>query len=166
MALLAGSPAPGQERAGLRVATFSCDATPPAGGHPLIWLTPVKTVEDPLLAKGIVLDDGRPCYVLCAVDWCGLCNSSHALFRGKLAAAVGTGVARVQVQCVHQHTAPSTDGDAQRLLDKEADPPKYVDFKFLDELTEFRAPVETAMMRAIKAALDPAGLMNRGKFLG
>jgi hypothetical protein len=136
LSLSAASPAPGQAAAGLRVATFSCDVTPPLGGHPLIWLTPVKTVEDPLLAKGVVLDDGRHRYVLCAVDWCGLCNSSHELFRRKLAAAVGTDRARVEVHCVHQHTAPYTDGDAQQLLNKEADPPKYVDFKFLDQLTD------------------------------
>lgn len=35
-----------------------------------------------------------------------------------------------------------------------------------DELDAFRAPVETRMMRAIKQAMDPGDLMNRGKFLG
>ncbi|MBN1589148.1 MAG: hypothetical protein JW888_06515, partial [Pirellulales bacterium] len=64
-----------------RVATFECDVTPPLHGHPLIWVTPVETVETPLLAKGIVIDDGVNRYVLCAVDWCGLCNSSYELFR-------------------------------------------------------------------------------------
>jgi hypothetical protein len=54
----------GQERprnasAGLRLATFCCDVTPPVDGHPLIWVLPMKTVEDPLLAKGVVLDDGN-----------------------------------------------------------------------------------------------------------
>jgi len=42
--------------------------TPPVGGHPLIWVTPVATVEDPLLAKGVVLDQGDRRFVLCAVD--------------------------------------------------------------------------------------------------
>ena len=42
---------------GLRVATFRCDVSPPLGGHPLIWLTPAKSIEDPLWAKGIVLED-------------------------------------------------------------------------------------------------------------
>jgi len=120
----------------LRVATFSCDVTPPAGGQPLIWVTPVETVEEPLLAKGVILDDGQQRCVLCAVDWCGLCNSSHLLFRSKLAKAVGTDVSRVGVQCVHQHTAPYVDGDAQRLLDRTQSPPRYVDLKFLDELTD------------------------------
>lgn len=131
-----GSAVCGADDRPLRVATFRCDVTPPPGGHPLIWVTPVETVEDPLLAKGIVIDDGRRRYVLCAVDWCGLCNSSHLLFRRKIASAAGTDVSRVAVHCVHQHTAPYTDGDAQRLLDKQDGPPKYVDFKFLDQLTD------------------------------
>jgi hypothetical protein len=118
------------------VATFSCDVTPPVGGQPLIWTTQVATVEDPLWAKGIVLDDGQSRYVLCAVDWCGLCNSSHRLFRSKLAAAVGTDVSRVMLHCVHQHTAPYVDGDAQRLLDQTSKPVRYVDLKFLDEVSD------------------------------
>ncbi len=120
----------------LRLATFQCDVTPPAGGHPLIWVVPVKEVEDPLLAKGIVLDDGHARIVLCAVDWCGLCNSTYDLFREKIAAAAKTQVSRVAVHCVHQHTAPYTDGDAQRLLDQHENSPKYVDFRFLDEVTD------------------------------
>ncbi|MBN2477582.1 MAG: hypothetical protein JXB62_23445 [Pirellulales bacterium] len=122
--------------AGLRLATFCCDVTPPPGGHPLIWVTPLETVEDPLLAKGVVLDDGLRRYVLCAVDWCGLCNSSHELFCRKIAAAAETDVARVAVHCVHQHTAPYTDGDAQKLLDQTGLAQSYVDFAFLDEVTD------------------------------
>jgi len=125
-----------ETRSPLRVATFSCDVTPLAGGQPLIWVTPVATVEDPLLAKGVILDDGCTRCVVCAVDWCGLCNSSHLLFRTKLAAAVGTDVSRVAVQCVHQHTAPYVDGDAQKLLDRTPSPPRYVDPVFLEKVTD------------------------------
>ncbi len=127
---------PAQDAAPVRVATFCCDVTPPLGGHPIIWLKPLATVEDPLWAKGIVLEQGDQRYVICAVDWCGLCNSSHRLFREKIAAAAGVAVSRVAVQTVHQHTAPYTDGDAQRLLDQTGAPLRYVDFKFLDEVTD------------------------------
>lgn len=119
-----------------RVATFQSDVTPPVGGHPLIWVTPVKEVEDPLLAKGIVLDDGKKRIVLCTVDWCGLCNSSHRLFCEKIARAAQTPVANVAVHSVHQHTAPYTDGDAQRLLEPFEGLPLYVDFAYLDEVTD------------------------------
>ena len=120
----------------LRIATFSCDVTPPVDGHPLIWVTAVKEVETPLLAKGIVLDDGQERYVLCALDWCGLCNSSHDLVRDKIAAAAGVDAKHVAVHTLHQHTAPYTDGDAQRLLDQFDDLPLYVDFEFLDQVTD------------------------------
>ena len=125
-----------ETRSPLRVATFTCDVTPTPGSQPLIWVTPVATVEDPLLAKGVILEDGSTRCVICAVDWCGLCNSSHLLFRTKLAAAVGTDVGRVAVQCVHQHTAPYVDGDAQRLLDRLPSPPHYVDHAFLERVTD------------------------------
>jgi hypothetical protein len=143
----------------LRLATFACDVTPPPGGHPLIWVTPVETVEDPLLAKGIVLDDGRQRYVLCSVDWCGLCNSSHALFRRKIAAAADTDVSRVAVHCVHQHTAPYTDGDAQRLLDTQHEPPKYVDFDFLEEVTDRLA----VAVKESLARLEPFDRIGTGQ---
>lgn len=155
----ASHPAWGQPAPQLRVATFSCDVTPPPGGHPLIWVTPVKTVEDPLLAKGIILDDGQKRYVLCAVDWCGLCNSSHDLFRRKLAGAVETDVARVEVHCVHQHTAPYTDGDAQRLLAHEANLPTYVDFEFLEQLTDRLA----ASAKAALAHFEPFDRVGTGQ---
>ena len=40
----------------LHLATFRCDVTPPAG-HPLCggWIEPVRAVDDPLRALGVVL---------------------------------------------------------------------------------------------------------------
>ena len=48
-------------RPDVRVAAFSADVTPPLG-HPLCggWILPLAAVDDPLLAKGIVLADGSP----------------------------------------------------------------------------------------------------------
>ena len=42
---------------GLRVATFCCDITPPLG-QPMFSGDVIRAVEQPLLAKGIVLEDG------------------------------------------------------------------------------------------------------------
>lgn len=147
----------GLPAAGLRLATFRCDATPPLGGHPLIWLVKVEKVEDPLLAKGVVLDDGAHRYVLCAMDWCGLCNSSHSLLVKKIAAAAGTDASRVELHTVHQHTAPYTDSDAQKLLDRCQDPPAYVDLKFMEQLgNRLAAAVSDAVGRL--APFDQVGV--------
>ncbi len=118
----------------LRLARFRADVTP-ALGEPLIWVTPAAKVEDPLWAKGVILEGGGARYVLCAVDWCGLGGATHLLFRRRLAAAAGTEVARVAVQAVHQHTAPYIDGDAYRLLEKLPAPPLRMSARFLEEVT-------------------------------
>ncbi|MGQ9505675.1 MAG: hypothetical protein ACUVQG_12870 [Thermogutta sp.] len=115
-----------------RIATFRCDVTPPADGQPLIWLVPVKEVETPLEARGIVLDDGQRRYVLCAMDWCAVCNSTHEMLQNALAEGAETRPEYVALHTVHQHTAPYTDGDAQRLLDEVNAGIRYVDFQFLD----------------------------------
>ena len=99
----------------LRVATFRCDVTPPLG-EPMICCDALKTVESPLLAKGIVLEANGQRYILCAVDWCELCNEAYDSMRGKIAEAAGTKASHVALQTVHQHTAPVVDTSAQKLL--------------------------------------------------
>jgi hypothetical protein len=121
------------EAAQLRVATFRCDVTPPLGylTYPPVFRA-LEKIEHPLLAKGIVLDDGGRRYVLCAIDWCGLCNSTYDLFRRKVAEGAGTDPTRVALHTVHQHTAPLADNDAYRLLLQSKDPPACPDLKFFD----------------------------------
>lgn len=99
----------------LRVATFRCDVTPPLG-EPMISCDIIRTIDNPLLAKGIVLESDGQRYVLCAVDWCELCNGSYDSLRRKLAVASGTRTEYVALQTVHQHTAPLVDIEAQRIL--------------------------------------------------
>ena len=125
------------EAAELRVATFRCDVTPPLGfvTFPPTF-KPLETIEHPLLAKGIVLDDGQRRYVLCAIDWCTLCNSTHDLFRRKLAEGAGTDPARVAVHTVHQHTAPTADNDAYRMLLQTKDPPACPDLGFFEKMAD------------------------------
>jgi len=119
----------------LRVATFRCDVTPRLG-EPLIWTTPAIKIEDRQWAKGIVLEDGEARYVLCAVDWCGVCDGTELLFRSKIASAARTDVSRVAVHSVHQHTAPYVDGDAYKLLESIPNPPLRFSEKSLDRLTD------------------------------
>ncbi len=132
----------------LSVATFSCDVTPPLG-HPLCggWIQPLKSVDDPLLAKGVVLADGDKRYVLCSVDWCLLQTAAHDLFRRKIAAAANTPESRVAVHTVHQHNAPIADIRAQQLLDAAPNPPSHLSIGFSEEVTDRLAV-------AVRAACD------------
>ncbi len=101
------------------VATFRADITPPLG-HPLLggWIKPVRSVADPLEARGLLLlGFGRP-VLFVALDWCELRNDAYDYWRDALARAAGTTRERVILACVHQHDAPYADLTAQRLMDQ------------------------------------------------
>ncbi|APZ91411.1 hypothetical protein Fuma_00999 [Fuerstiella marisgermanici] len=113
-ATLVWSPACAAE---LKVAVFSTDVTPPLGdGIGIGFVKQFVEVEQPLLAKGFVLKSDSGTFVICAIDYCGLCNDSYELFRNKIAAAANTTPQNVAVQSLHQHTAPVLDANARRIL--------------------------------------------------
>src|SRR5690242_15458513 len=85
----------------LRISVFQADATPPLG-TPVAYAL-ARKIEDPLTARGIVLQGiGKP-IVLCAVDWISIANGGHDVWREHLARAVETSVDRVTVHVLHQH---------------------------------------------------------------
>lgn len=130
-----------------RIATFRAGATPDLG-EPLIWVTPAAGVDDPLWAKGVVLESGGARYVLCAVDWCGIGGRTHHMLREKIAAGAGTAGARVALQTVHQHTAPYIDGDAYALLAGLPSPPLRMSEAYLARLGErLAAAAREAVLR-------------------
>ena len=147
------------EEARLRVATFRCDVTPPVGEAIYSSYQPLAVVEHPLLAKGIVLEDAGRRYVLCAVDWCELCNSTHLLFRSEMAAAAETDVSCVAVQTVHQHTAPMGDADAFKLLEEVENPPPHLPVAFFDEVAGRLA----VAVRQSLGRLEPFDAFGKGK---
>ena len=116
-----------------RLATFCCDVTPPLGTPIYSGYKPLEVIEQPLLAKGVVLDDGEHRYVLCCVDWCEICNSTHTLFRRSVAEATGAGLEHVAIQTVHQHTAPMGDIDTSKLLESLNSPPPHTPSSFFEE---------------------------------
>ncbi|MCS6849631.1 MAG: hypothetical protein NZ700_00500, partial [Gemmataceae bacterium] len=129
------------------LASFVTDVTPPEG-HPLCggWILPVRGVDDPLFARGVILlGMGQP-IVLCAVDWCGLRNEANRRWRQALAEAVHTVPENVAVQCVHQHNAPFADIEGQRILEEYPGTTPLLDLKFFD-----RVVAESA--KAARAAL-------------
>ena len=101
----------------------------------MIWATPLVKAEEPLWAKGILLESGSDRYVLCTVDWCEICNETDLAFRESLAAGAGTTASRVVVHSVHQHASAYADKGAHDLLDKASNPPLHLSDKFLEDLS-------------------------------
>ncbi len=128
----------------VKIAVFASDVTPTLG-HPLIQGT-ADEILNPLLLKGIVLDDGRLRVVLAAMDWCELKGGAYDLFRERIAAAARIPVTQVAIQCTHTHSAPFADTRAERLLAKTTKPIPHLDLGWMDRIsTEAARAVETAV---------------------
>jgi hypothetical protein len=128
----------------LHLATFNADVTPPLA-HPLCggWIEPVRGVDDPLQAAGVILMGAGQPVVLCAVDWCILGNDAHERMRQLLAKAAHTVPAKVTVHCVHQHNAPMVDTEAQRIAQGAPGAPQCLDFKYFDRVVQVIAAALT-----------------------
>lgn len=109
-----GTSAAEDSSAQLKVAVFQADATPPLGS--MVAYAPARKIEDRLSARGIVLLGSGDPIVLCAVDWIGIGNGGHDIWRQRLAAAAGTSVDRVAVHVLHQHDGVRCDFSAEDLL--------------------------------------------------
>jgi hypothetical protein len=134
----------------LRLATFQADATPPLGS-PLCNgnVKPAKEIITPLTARGVVLLGAGEPIVLCAFDWVGIANESHAAFRAALAEAVGTSVDRVTVHTLHQHDAPGSDFAAERLLAEQGLAGLYSNAEFDRQVLErLAAAAKDALWRS------------------
>ncbi len=133
----------------LHLATFTVDVTPPLG-HPLCggWIEPARGVDDPLRAVGVVLlGMGQP-VVLCAVDWCGLRNDAHWVWRDALAAAAHTVPDHVALQTVHPHDTPFADLGAEEIAARVPGVPAGLDRKFYDRVVKQSADaVQVALAR-------------------
>jgi hypothetical protein len=119
---------------GLHLANFKFDVTPPLG-HSCCggWIKPVEIVDDALEANGIVLLAAGPPIVLCALDWLGLANEAHVVWRTALAQAAGTTPDRVAVHCVHQHNVPFACLEAERIVVAEGGLPHIMDVGFFQQ---------------------------------
>ncbi len=122
-------------RGGLRVGLFDVDATPPVGD--MMAYDPVTNRWDlGLRARGIVLIGSGDPIVMCAIDWIGIANESHEVFRARLAHAAGTQANRVAVHTLHQHDAPDSDFSAESILRSEGLSPRQYEGSFQRRVLE------------------------------
>lgn len=103
--------------AGFEIATFAVDVTPPVG-HPCMGggISPVRSVVEPLQARGFVLLGGDKPFVVLCFDWCEIRGSAFDDWRSSLAEVVGSDPARVLITSTHAHDAPVMDPEAEYLL--------------------------------------------------
>ena len=133
----------------LKLATFDVDATPPLGAA--MAYDPVKRVDDlTLRCRGVVILGADQPIVLCAVDWIGIANEGHDVFRSELAKAAGTVSERVAVHALHQHDAPGCDFTAEKII-KELNVQGYTRFE-----GDFHRQVIQRASDAIRAAIPNA----------
>ena len=129
------------------VAPFSADVTVPMGHGMMGGLWKSKSVADPLFAKGVVLTGGAKPVVLVSVDWCEIRNASFDRWREVLAEAAGTTRERVLLSAIHQHDAPVTDLEAQRILERRGLKGSICDLAFHEKAVQRTA---AALRVAIK----------------
>jgi hypothetical protein len=131
------------------LATFTCDVTPPIG-HPLCggWIEPVRGVDDPLRALGVVILGAGKLIVLCAVDWTGIRNEAFRIWRQALAEAAHTSPEFVSLHCVHPHNTPFADVEAEKLI-AAAGSKSSLDLNFFDQCVQ-------RSVEALKKALPRA----------
>ncbi len=116
----------------LKIALFEVNATPPIGSP--VAYAKTRSVTDSLKAKGIVfITDSLP-VVLCAVDWIGISNEGHDVWRQQLAAAAGTTVDRVAVHALHQHDGPRCDYTIERIMEQYGKGGESIDNAFVTDV--------------------------------
>jgi hypothetical protein len=119
----------------LRLAVFEVDATPPMGS-PVAYAR-VRSIVDPLYAKGIVLlPQGEAPVVITVFDWIGIANGGQDWWREAIASAVGTQVSRVAVHTVHQHDGPRWDTSALSLIAEPQQAAAHFDAAFVRQVRD------------------------------
>ena len=135
----------------LRVGTFNIDATPPVGsvlGGGSV--PPMRGIDDPLSARGIVMIPGEELpVVIVAVDWIGIANGGHFDWVHAIAEACRTAPDRVMVHTLHQHDAPFYDSATEALMESQGLGGQMCDVEFSKEMIErAAAAAESAMLSA------------------
>jgi len=119
----------------VQLAAFNVAATPKLGAP--VAYAPVRSIEDPLSARGIVLwTKGQKPVVLCAVDWIGIGNGGHWYWKETLAQAAGTTPDRVAVHTLHQHDGVHCDFTAEELLASAGLAGKHFDVGFARDVVQ------------------------------
>lgn len=139
----------------VRIGLFDIDVSPPIGS-PLAY-DPCIEVTDSLRCRGVVVWDDEQPIVLMSVDWLGIANSAHRIWREKIADAVGTTSDRVALHTIHQHDAPRCDLSAVPFLADIGDVQTHYDVPWIRECMERSAQAARECMQK-SVVCDSVGL--------
>ncbi len=135
----------------LNAATFRVDVTPEIGDGPCVGCMPkVISIEHSLELRGIVLRVEERAFVIAAIDYCGICNTSNETIRSAMARAAGTTMDCVALQSLHQHSAPILDADAVRLLHGEKSEQLAQHLKFTDDIASRTSAAITDSLKQLQ----------------
>ena len=135
----------------LELATFRIDVTPPIGNGPCVGCMPeISSIEHPLELRGIVLRVDERTFVIAAIDYCGICNTSDETLRDAMATAAGTTREQVALQSLHQHSAPILDADAVRILHGEKSEQLAQHLKFTNDIASRTATAISESIRQLQ----------------
>ena len=144
----------------IQIRNFSVDITPELNQPIGMGFIPIpKTVEHPLLAKGIILKQSDKFYVLCALDWMEVHNESYDFLRAEIAKAANTTPSCVALHCLHQHTAPAIDSTAQKIQFPSEDPRQVASLKYEQSVAK---KMRTAISKA-KLNISPVTHIGTSK---
>ncbi len=150
----------------LQVATFRADVTPPIGDGPCVGFMPkIASIEHPLEVRGIVLRANGQTFVIAAIDYQGLCNSSDDEFRRRMAEAAGTTPGRVALQSLHQHSAPVLDANAMRLLHGDDSEPVRQHIAFTNQMADRTATAIREALPKLKPVVRVVGTRAKAERL-
>lgn len=146
--LLQPATTPAAESA-IQIGKFSVDITPEIGQPIGMGFIPIpKTIEHPLLAKGVILKQGDRTYVMCALDWMEVHNDSYNFLRSQIAKAAKTTPSCVALHCLHQHTGPAIDSTAQNIQFQTDTPRLTASLQYEQEVAnKLRTTIEKSRLK-------------------
>lgn len=119
----------------LEVSTFSVEITPKLGTPVGQGFIPIFTsIENPILARGILLRDSGLSCVICTLDLMEVHNESYDFLRREIGKAAGVSESQVALQCIHLHTAPALSEAAHKLEFPEDDPRRIATAAYIREI--------------------------------
>ena len=95
----------------IRAAASEIDITPPIGTYLSGYgmrTQPSKSIHDPLMARGVLIEDGRTKFVIISCELIGFGTESVAEMRSEIFKEISIPKKNILISCTHTHSGPAT----------------------------------------------------------